>query len=140
MFTTDVLGSLLCGYQPLQEVPRVHHTMRQALPWQASFGGATPHLRHFRRCLRQHVDQPRESIYVDYVSFFKILKKPSKNSKVKKYMIYKCTKKLIKKAPSIGQGRCFFQSFAMGSRTFVIRFVLSKDPFHQQRRVWCRKD
>lgn len=66
--TTDVLGSLLCGHQPLQEIPRVHVPMRQAVPRQASFGSAPPHFRHFRRRLRQHVDQPRESIYVDYVS------------------------------------------------------------------------
>lgn len=68
LITADVFGSLLCGYQPLQEIPCVHVPMRQAVQRQASFGSATPHFRHFRRRLRQHVDQPRKSIYVDYVS------------------------------------------------------------------------
>lgn len=43
---TDLLRSLLCGYQPIQEIPGVHLPLCQAVPWQASFGGATPHLRH----------------------------------------------------------------------------------------------
>lgn len=51
---SDVLGSLLCRHQPVQEVPHLHSSCRYDLQGQEENRGAAPCVRHLRRCLYAH--------------------------------------------------------------------------------------
>ena len=52
--TPDVLGSLLCGGQPLQVPAHLHRGHSEHVQGQKEARDAPSHLRHHRHCLQEH--------------------------------------------------------------------------------------
>lgn len=63
----DLLWALLCGYQPIQEVPHLHPGCYWLLQGQEKEWDSTSHLRSGRQCLQWHVDWPWKPVNSYYV-------------------------------------------------------------------------
>lgn len=67
-FISDLLWSLLCCHQPLQEVPNLHPSCHRCLQGQEEKWNATSYLLRCWQCLPWHVARSWESVNSHYVS------------------------------------------------------------------------